>query len=164
MRNREHGSPYAEVRWIDLEERIRNYLPTEPNENGCMIWRGPIGSDGYGEIGVDGVTLSAHRFVFERLTGTKLTSAQTLDHVCHTRDPHCTNPCPHRLCCSLEHLEVVSLEVNSQRRWDRLESCAEGHAFSPENTAYTSDGRRQCIKCRNARVARQRLIRAISRR
>ena len=53
----------------------------------CLIWTGALSPKGYGAIWVDGRTMRAHRFAWERVNG-PLPRGAVVDHyVCHT--PSC---------------------------------------------------------------------------
>lgn len=74
----------------------------------CWIFIGCITSRGYGKMAfrIAGrhVTKLAHRVAYEEFTGRKLSSSETIDHIC--RVPHCVNPM---------HMEVVSIQENVRR-------------------------------------------------
>jgi hypothetical protein len=50
----------------------------------------------------------------------ELGPGESVEHACHTADPTCPGglACPHLLCHNLKHLEGVSSEENSRRRWE----------------------------------------------
>ena len=65
---------------------LKNY---EKNSNGCWLWNGTIGQDGYGEIYAFGKRMPAHRFSYELF---KDNIPENLC-VCHKCDiPNCVNP------------------------------------------------------------------------
>lgn len=84
-------------------------------ETPCIPWDGDLNRDGYGRWGHH----LAHRRVWEEYHLTDIPEGMTLDHTCHNADPSCTSgpACPHRRCVNVEHLELVTQTVNSQRRW-----------------------------------------------
>ena len=57
--------------------------------NGCWIWRGAVGSDGYGRVRRRGVTHSAHRFAYELFKG-PIPEELCVMHRCDV--PLCVNP------------------------------------------------------------------------
>lgn len=122
-------------------------------EGGCWLYQGGLDRDGYGQIGVpreDGVwtTARAHRVVYEQVVG-PIPEGMQLDHVR-------ARGCQSRACCNPDHLEPVTALVNVNRgdtgkvnNANALkQACFRGHAFTPENTRLTRDGRRNCRQCR----------------
>ena len=87
-----------------LEERMWRFIVPEPM-SGCWLWTGTR-SGGYGRIGAGGrtgVTLWAHRVVYEALRG-PIPAGLTIDHLCRLRI--CVNPW---------HLEPVTRQENGAR-------------------------------------------------
>lgn len=123
--------------------------------NGCWIWQGAINRLGYGRIRVGSHAdrtsrvVYTHRLSYEFHVG-PIPDDLVLDHLCH-------NP----VCCNPAHLEAVPQRVNLLRGIDTLAAvsagrteCAQGHAFTPENTRIDSrSGRRYCRACGRARSA-----------
>ncbi len=73
------------------------------SDNGCWNWIGAKSERGYGRLGVDGKTLFAHRFYYEKYKGA-IPHGLVIDHRC--RNPSCVNP---------EHLDVVTQAENIRR-------------------------------------------------
>lgn len=69
----------------------------------CWIWQRAIGSDGYGNLGLNGKFWKAHRFIYQREVG-PIPEGLTLDHLCRVRC--CVNP---------DHLEPVTNAENVRR-------------------------------------------------
>lgn len=115
-----------------------------PDSNGCWPWLGGTRPNGYGTFAVkrDGnwSQTTAHRIAYQSFIG-PIPEGFEVDHVCRNR-----------ACCNPEHLEAVPLQVNRKRRNDAKTHCAQGHAFTPENTYWYrgKDGYlcRQCNICR----------------
>ncbi len=73
------------------------------NNFGCWVWQGAL-HNGYGHYKtVDGKTVRAHKYMYERLHG-KVAEGLELDHLCEYRA--CVNPA---------HLEPVTSAVNVRR-------------------------------------------------
>lgn len=112
--------------------------------DGCWEWTGSKDHNGYGQVKLNGYFL-AHRAVYSFLRG-PIPTGLTLDHLC--RNTSCVNP---------DHLQPVTLRVNSLRgtsfaaRRARATHCEKGHAWDAANTAIQR-GRygpyRRCRTCR----------------
>jgi hypothetical protein len=113
--------------------------------NGCWIWKGYVGKDGYGRWRMPEESHSggAHRAAYRMMVG-PIPEGRHLDHLC--RNPSCVNP---------KHLEPVTPQVNVDRglrgQWTE---CGKGHPFSGENLGKRKDGRRYCKTCSRESMAR----------
>jgi hypothetical protein len=94
------------------EERFNRNIKKEET-TGCWIWLGAgsgkfynkeDGSGGYGMLRIKNLSFMAHRWAYEQKNKIKLSSEDTLDHIC--RNTRCVNP---------EHLEKVTLRENVKR-------------------------------------------------
>lgn len=112
--------------------------------DGCWLWTGHIDRLGYGRVrigGKNGVTGTAHRFMYELLVG-PVPDGLTLDHLCRNR-----------ACCNPSHLDPVTQRENVLRgagiaaRRARQTHCIHGHEFTPENTKVDAKGNRRCREC-----------------
>jgi len=123
---------------MDLPNKIGERI--EKRDDGCWIWMGATNPRGYGNIGYQGKSYKAHRFIYERLVG-QIPDGLTLDHLC--RVPLCVNP---------EHLEPCTMRENIRRGSKaNLTHCQNGHEFTDENTVIKSNGTRRCRICANER-------------
>ena len=117
--------------------------------SGCTIWMGAVDAAGYGRInfGKKFGAQFAHRLAYMLAKG-PIPERMTIDHRCRVRC--CINPA---------HLEAVSNRENILRGvgWAatnaRRTHCANGHEFTPENTAHAQGGRR-CLECTRIRKRR----------
>jgi len=101
----------------------------------CWLWQGYINSEGYGEYRSKVLrTRLAHRIAYA-LDGDGTVPDMPLDHLCRNR--HCVNP---------DHLEPVSVKVNTRRS---------NHEYTEENTL-TYGGKRRCRTCKNERARESR--------
>jgi hypothetical protein len=93
---------------VDRFMRLVDVLP-----NGCWYWtgarsRGKGNRKWYGSFKVGKTSVRAHRFACEAIGGKTCPPGHHRDHVC--RFSMCVNP---------DHLEVVTREVNQQRKVER---------------------------------------------
>lgn len=110
------------------------------SETGCWEWTSYKQNLGYAQMSLDGRTIYAHRRSFELLIG-PIPDGLEIDHLCRVR--HCVNP---------EHMEPVTHRENCDRRpQNQATHCKRGHAFTPENTRYGANGRRNCRECQHIR-------------
>lgn len=97
--------------------------------SGCLLWRKGR-ETGYGRVKLNGRLVAPYRLMYVYGMGTPIPDGFVIDHLCRT--PECVNP---------EHLEPVSVEVNTMRGRSRagasvrariLENrCVEGHELDP---------------------------------
>lgn len=134
----------------------------EPN-SGCWLWTGAISGPGYASFAVKRRTCNAHTLTAIAEHGPR-PDGLVLDHKCRMRS--CVNPA---------HLEFVTERVNCHRSPPRMAGkgsadlqrakthCAQGHAFTPENTIHGTQGgrrgkrvsaRRRCRMCMARNYAR----------
>lgn len=129
---------YPRVKLTAIERLLEK---AEVQEDGCWIWTGTVGENGYGRITFDGVGgIPVHRFAWETLVG-PIPPGLEPDHLCLVRA--CVNP---------DHLEPVTRRVNTLRSNNptavnaRKTHCRRHHEFTPENT-YMMRGQRRCRQC-----------------
>lgn len=129
-----------------LRARIEQRVEPEPN-TGCWLWLLAVNKkSGYGQMGVNGRVLYAHRVAYEAWRG-PIPEGLTIDHLCRVRS--CVNP---------DHLEAVTMRENTLRgestaaRNARKTHCPEGHPIEAGNAnTKTWNGWRRCRTCFNAR-------------
>ena len=143
---------------IPLLDRLKSRIKID--ENGCWLWTGHIGKDGYACIGLGGGGCKhrvIHRVAYELIVGA-IPEGLELDHLCRVR--HCCNP---------EHLEAVTGTENKRRgvnvglagrmaviaKRKAITHCPQGHPYDEANTyrhSRESHGEihwgRQCRTCR----------------
>jgi hypothetical protein len=139
-----HGS-YDDPKPTELERFHAGY---EIAESGCWEWRGYLNDHGYGQIGVDGVSVYAHRWSYEHFIG-PIPAGKQIDHLCRNRK-----------CCNPAHLEAVTPLVNNRRGespWSvnaRKTHCIRGHEFTQANTYVNKHGWRSCRQCMRISAAK----------
>lgn len=114
------------------------------NAQGCILWRGTLTYNGYGQDAYRGKTRSLHRQMYKVVKCVELTSRQ---YVCH----HCDN----RNCVNVEHLWLGTAKENQQDMsrkgragFQSRPHCHAGHEMTPENTVRWSPlFRRTCRMC-----------------
>ncbi len=118
-------------------------------EGDCWIWQGSPRGGGYGRIAVDGAVKGVHVAIYEMFEG-PIPDGLELDHLC--RNKKCMNP---------DHLEAVTHQENIRRSDNpmgvnsRKTHCDNGHLLEGTNLYIPPKrpNRRECKKCRAARVA-----------
>ena len=71
--------------------------------SGCWLVRGWNSGNGYGKVSVGGRSKMAHRVMYELLAG-PIPEGLILDHLCRNR-----------ACCHPDHLEPVTVKINTHR-------------------------------------------------
>lgn len=107
----------------------------------CWTWTGAVNSRGYGCIGVNRKSQLAHRVSYELHVG-PIAAGLQIDHLCQNK--RCINPA---------HLEAVTGRVNCSRTDAATKThCANGHAYTADNTIWRKRGaltHRACRECHN---------------
>lgn len=115
-------------------------LTTE--QDGCLLWRGVISSQGYAITRIDGEKQYVHRLL------TPGSENLEVHHLCGNRS-----------CVNEEHLVVVTSKQHSA--YHLKDECIHGHAYTQDNVYITPGGTRQCRTCKsinNARAAKKRRL------
>jgi len=108
---------------MSMEER---FLQKVNKTETCWLWTGALNSRGYGAIGVNGKSVSAHRFSYETYIE-KIPNGMIVCHTCDIRN--CVNP---------EHLWVGTNADNNKDMFAknrngsstrRRTHCRKGHSF-----------------------------------
>ena len=132
--------------------------------DGCWPWLGRVATNGYGSFSAARKSGGAHRFSYELAYG-PIPPELTIDHTCHNRTPCAMGKeCPHRRCQRPDHLEAVTMRVNTLRGKTipaanaRKQACPLGHPFKKSRT------RRNCPECMHRyREAHRQELRAAQR-
>ena len=134
------------VRGLDPIERFWSHLDATGD---CWEWTG-CRRDGYGLVWWLCSMRSAHRIAYELLVE-PIPDRFTIDHLCRNRG--CLNP---------DHMEVVSIRVNTLRGYGRTAMqarrihCPQGHVYDSPNIYRPRSGSRQCRACKRLRDKRRR--------
>jgi hypothetical protein len=141
-------------------ELARFERQAKPQANGCKIWMGPQGADGYArwKPSPGAKTVYVHVWVWTLHHG-PIPEGMDVGHACHDRSVErgeCDggSQCPHRRCCNILHLEIQSRSENTLRQSHanrKKDFCPKGHPYNEANTVKWSDGRRRCRECLRAR-------------
>lgn len=131
-------------------ERIQSRV--EVAENGCWNWTGYINANGYpGRIWFRGGREIVTHVALYAFRGIEVETGMHADHLC--RNKGCVNP---------DHLEVVTPQVNYDRRIHSKAlrtHCNHGHEFTEENTLWHTSGvngkeYRRCRECHRASMSK----------
>lgn len=107
---RDQGDPLAEPKYrlgLTADERFDGKVDKSGE---CWIWTGTLNGAGYGTFRVNGRTVGAHRFAYEREHG-PIPEGLELDHTCEVTA--CVRP---------SHLEPVTHKENVRRARSRNRS------------------------------------------
>jgi hypothetical protein len=91
-----------------LPVRLEKYLPTIPDENGCLLWKGNKTVAGYGVINVSKHNVRAHRLAFYCANGYFPPAGDVVGHKCDVK-----------LCCNPDHLEHITHQENMRQMKER---------------------------------------------
>ena len=129
---------------MTLADRLRSHV-TVDLATGCWLWTGAVARNGYGQVGIDKRTRSAHRVSYETFVG-PIPRGLQLDHLCRVR--RCINPA---------HLEPVTRDENQARSPITTAGrthCQKGHPLTGDNLVIKKRGSlppvRNCRTCRDA--------------
>ena len=86
-----------------MEVAMRIMTTVVIEKNGCWTKKGWNSGNGYGKISVKGKAQMAHRAMYESLVG-PIPEGLILDHLCRNR-----------ACCHPDHVEPVTVKVNTHR-------------------------------------------------
>ena len=122
-----------------IERLWRN---VEVADNGCWIYTGYLDREGYGRIAMNAwetggkaIYRGTHAWVWESING-PIPSGLEPDHLCREKT-----------CCNPDHLEIVTHQVNAQRRSAQITHCPQDHPYDEANTYVDPTGRRHCRTC-----------------
>jgi HNH endonuclease len=135
----------TKCRWVSGSVVSRILEKTVKLKNGCLQYTGSCSSHGYGQISIGRKTLHAHRVIYQNLIS-PIDDSLVIDHLCRNR-----------LCVNVEHLEIVTCQVNLLRSPitmaginARKTHCLKGHKFDYVD----SQGKRVCRTCKREWYAR----------
>lgn len=120
----------------------------------CWLWRGAVGSDGYGYFRHQG----AHRHSWELAHGRAIPKGLFACHSCDT--PLCVNPAHIWLGTHQENMDDMLRKGRGGPRARRsgsgfikADACKRGHIYAEQRkTAWAvANGKNYCIQCRDAR-------------
>lgn len=88
----------AQSQWRGLEHVLSRIVPDPAT--GCHNWSGNLVGSGYGSTKLNGKRILVHRLVWEQRNGL-ISDGLQIDHICRNTK-----------CCNVEHLRLVTPEVN----------------------------------------------------
>lgn len=110
-----------------------------PDESGCWLWTGAVTSSGYGSVGVNGRSESAHRHLYALLVA-PIPAGLEIDHLCRVR-----------LCVNPDHLEPVTRAENLRRAREHhvpKRACKYGHSLTGTAARAANGMCRECDRQR----------------
>lgn len=119
--------------------------------DGCWLWQGFVGTNGYGGCWTGG----AHRHFYRKYVG-EIPAGLHVDHVCHVPGECTERFCKHRRCVNPEHLKLATPKENVLRsnsftaHYAAATHCPEGHPYAGENLV-TLRKQRTCRICQSRR-------------
>jgi hypothetical protein len=125
---------------VDVHSPVPDYAPELGQ---CHWWTAYINADGYGQLGIDGKKIYAHRWAYEHYVG-PIPEGMHIDHLCRVR--HCVRP---------SHLEPVTQKENILRGEGLCAKnavkthCPQGHEYAGENL-YLYRRYKRCRACHRA--------------
>ena len=131
-----------------LEQRLLEKTDTSKILTDCWVFLGCKDSSGYGNIGNNGKTISAHRASYELYRG-QIPKDKQIDHICGNR-----------LCINPQHLDLVTAKENVRRGRQKFTCvphpkplrthCMKGHPYSGANLFIDTNKQRRCMICKRA--------------
>lgn len=130
-------------------QRFLAFIDKQPN--GCWLWTGYQTKGGYGQFRrADQSRCSAHVWAYEHWVGPVPDDKQLDHYICD--NPPCANP---------HHVRPATARENVLRsggpaaRNARKTHCNHGHPLSGSNLNVATNGKRECIACKQRRWTKQ---------
>jgi hypothetical protein len=146
----------------DDQARLLSKIDKSGGPDACWPFTGAISGNGYGNFGLKGKTVGAHRAVWLFMVG-DIPEGLEVDHTCHNEDLSCKGGknCPHRRCMNWErHMRLTTHRENDLAGVaDRPRThCKNDHKYTPENSYVWFDPKRgrDRIFCRECNRIRSR--------
>lgn len=129
---------------VPAEIRFTKRIEIAPD--GCWLWTGSLRAHRYAAFMVDGKTVAAHRWSYERYVG-PIPKGKQIDHMCGIT--RCVNPA---------HLRPLEPYENVRAYWrEQRSTCRKGHSLTPENLVWRLGGTvRHCRICERGKQKRWR--------
>jgi hypothetical protein len=136
---------YRSIFPLTLPEARRLLATIKRSPEGCWLWTGYMGTDGYGQICMRGAKWQAHRMIYELMVG-PVPPDCVLHHRCHNK--RCCNPAHLEPATLSLHIELDDVHREGRRPEPPQAFCRRGHELTQDNVLLRRDHGKLIRFCR----------------